>query len=101
MTCAMPLISITAASPRAALALFFRAIECRAAGLRDAAHALGAGAAGTWLALFPIDRPAMLEIPELAIRLHIVAQRRATGFDCFCQHIADRLREARGARAGD
>src|SRR5260370_15662298 len=56
------------------LALPLGAEEGRAAGLGDAADAFGAIAAGARLALVPIHRPMMLEIPELAIPLHVIAQ---------------------------
>src|ERR1700693_376964 len=64
-----------------ALALPLGAEEGRAAGLGDAAHALGASAARTGLAFAAIDRPAMLEIAELAIGLHIVPKSRPASVD--------------------
>src|ERR1700693_1094248 len=66
---------------RAALARPLGAEEGRAAGLGDAAHALGASAARTGLAFAAIDRPAMLEIAELAIGLHIVPKSRPASVD--------------------
>src|SRR5262249_10839346 len=54
-------------------ALPFGAEKGRAAGLHDAADPLGASAPGARLALPAIDRPAMLEIAEFAIRLDIIA----------------------------
>src|SRR3954454_20403398 len=82
-------------------ALLLGTEERRAAGLDDAAHPLGAGAAGTGLALAAVDRPAMLEIAELAIGLHIIPQRRAAGLDRFAEHIPDRLRQTRRTHPHD
>src|SRR5579859_8278911 len=82
-------------------ALALGAEKGRAAGLHDAAHALGAGAPRAGLAFAPIDRPAVLEIAEFAVRLHIVAQRRAAGRDRLLEHLADRRGEALGARGAD
>src|SRR5258708_27556494 len=81
--------------------LFFRTKKRRAARLGDAAHAFGASAAGAGLALLAVDRPAMLEIAELAIGLDIVAQRRSPGLDRLAQHRFDRGGELVGARTGN
>src|ERR1700691_4857502 len=82
-------------------ALLLRAIECRAAGLDDAAHPFGAVAAGAGLALAAVDRPAVLEIAKLAIGLHIVAQRGAAGFDRLVEHRADRRDQPFGPTTAD
>src|SRR5262245_48359063 len=67
-----------------------RAIEAGAPRLHDALDAAGrldlAGAARAGMAFMLIDLPAMLEIAELAIRLDIVAQRRAAGRDRLLEH---------------
>src|SRR3954468_17554700 len=67
-------ISVRPKPPARYSALPFAAIEGRAAGLRDAADALGAGTIRARLAFLAVHRPAMLEIAELAVRLDIVAQ---------------------------
>src|SRR5580704_3634802 len=82
-------------------ALLFGAKECRAARLNDAAHALGARATRAGLALAAIDRPAMLEIAELAVGLDIIAQRRTAGLDRLGKHALDRGGELVGPRAGN
>src|SRR5229473_2216484 len=82
------------------LALALGAEEGRAAGLDDAPDALGAGAAGAGLALPAIDRPAVLEIAELAIGLDIIAQRRPAGLDRLAENLADRGGEPGGTRPG-
>src|SRR5207244_9884928 len=64
-------------------------------------HPLGAGASGTRLALLAVDRPAVLEIAEFAVRLVIIAQRRAAGLDRLAEDLAHRLGEPGGACAGD
>src|SRR5229473_1757002 len=83
------------------LALALGAEEGRAAGLDDAPDALGAGAAGAGLALPAIDRPAVLEIAELAIGLDVIAQRRPAGLDRLAENLADRRGEPLGPRADD
>src|SRR5260370_33894266 len=73
----------------------------RAPGLDDAADAFGASAAGARLALPAINRPAVLEVAELAIRLDIIAQRRPAGLDRLAENVADRRGEPLGPRADD
>ena len=60
--------------PGSALTLLSAAEEGRAAGLNDPADSFRAIAAGARLALAAVDRPAMLEIADFAVRLDIVAQ---------------------------
>src|SRR5437764_12763748 len=82
-------------------ALLLGTEERRAAGLDDAAHPLGAVAPRTGLALAAVDRPAMLEIAELAIGLHIIPERRPAGLDGLGEHIPDRLCQPRRTHPGD
>src|ERR1044071_1318324 len=101
------IIGLRASGPKASetpalereLSLLFGTEERRAAGLDNAAHALCAGAAGTGIAFAAVDRPAMLEIAELAIRLHVIPQRRSASLDRLPKHIPDRLGEASGTDA--
>jgi len=60
------------------LALASRTKKRRAAGLHDAAN-LGTASVGARFAFAVIDSEAMLEIPQFAVGLNIIAQRRPTG----------------------
>src|SRR5258708_29999977 len=71
----------------------------RAAGLDDAPDALGAIAAGAALALPSVNRPAVLEAAELAVRLDIIAQRRPAPLDRLAEDAADRAGTPPGAGA--
>src|ERR1700738_1906601 len=61
----------------------------RSAGLHDPTHRATAIAAGTGIAFVAIDRPAVLEIPELAVGLDIIAQRGSAGLYRLGQDRAD------------
>src|SRR6056297_2918150 len=78
--------SLTSHDRRIKLSLAGRAVEGRPSRLHDPAH--GAGAvrrpAGRPLAVVHPER--VLKVAKLAVRLAVVAQRRATGVDCFGQH---------------
>src|SRR5260370_1209985 len=67
--------------------------------LHDPLHAFGAAAAGARRAFAAIDRPVMLEIAELAIRLHIIPQRGSAGLDRLAENSADRRCQFTGPRA--
>src|SRR5207245_5108640 len=68
------------------LALSLRTEVGRSSGLNDAAHLAAAIATRTRIAFVAIDRPAVLEIAELAISLNVVAERRSTGLDGLGQN---------------
>src|ERR1700719_2138048 len=78
-----------------------RAIKGRAVALDDTADAVPAIAPRTGLALPAIDRPLVLEIPQLARGLDIVADGGAAGGDGALEHLADRQHQATGALEGD
>src|SRR5438445_75975 len=52
-------------------------------------------------AFLAVHRPAMLEIAEFAVRLDIIAQRRAAGLDRLGQHLADGGRQSFGPDPDD
>src|SRR5215204_5426727 len=76
-----------------------RAVEGRAARLDEPPHGRAAALRRAALALAVVDAERMLEIAERAVRLRVVAQRRAAGLDGLAQHRADLLRQATGALA--
>src|SRR5215217_5837228 len=76
-----------------------RAVEGRAARLDEPPHGRAAALGRAALALAVVDPEAVLEIAERAVRLRVVAQRRATGLDRLAQDGADLLRQAMGALA--
>src|SRR5262249_50311444 len=84
------------ASPNGSL-LAHRAEERRAPVLHHALHCPFAARGGAWFALAVIDAEMMLKISELAVRLAVVAQRRAAGLDRRVEHRLDGLDERVGA----
>ena len=74
-------------------------IEGRPAGLREAGDRSAAAAPRAAETFAVVDGKPMLEITEIAVRLSMVAQRRASGLDRLFEHGADGLcQRAGGAR---
>ena len=71
-------------------------IEGRPAGLREAADRSATAAPQAAEALAVVDGKLMLEITEIAVRLSMVAQRRASGLDRFLEHGADGFGQSAG-----
>src|ERR1700685_2026712 len=82
------------------LVLAFRAVECRAPGLRDPGD--------DPTAIFPrarqsfaiVDFEDVLEIAQFTVGLPVIAQSRAAGLDGFLEHVADRLGDRRCGPGG-
>src|SRR5579875_1021358 len=82
-------------------ALYLRAIKGTSGGLDQPANASASRrprATGAGFARVAIDLPGMLEVTKRAVRLHIVAQARTPGGNCFGQRCFDGRNQPFGTR---
>src|SRR5215472_19208292 len=85
----------------AGLALPLGAKERRSARLHNPADSLAAVTAGARAPFAAVDRPTVLKIPERAIGLDIIAQRRTSCRNRFGQHRPDRRSQTLRPPAAD